>query len=82
MWFDLAGPIEDVEVIAVGRSIRVLPVLRKRYGPGRWKKMKGTARVRLKDGTIRLAELRWYEAHGIGKKELKFSRYRDQDNET
>lgn len=46
-------------------------VIRKYYGPGRWRKLKGIARVRLEDGTIRLAEIHWYEAHGIGKKELK-----------
>ena len=33
--------------------------------------MKGVARIRLKAGRIRLAELHWYEAHGIGKKEFK-----------
>lgn len=33
--------------------------------------MKGFAHVRLKDGTIHLAELHWYEAHGIGRKEFK-----------
>jgi hypothetical protein len=33
--------------------------------------LKGVASVRLPDGRIRIAEVHWYEAHGIGKKEFK-----------
>jgi hypothetical protein len=72
----LGGPL-DLEAMAVGRGIRDLPRLRRLYGAGRWRKMKGTARVRLAGGTIRLAELHWYEAHGIGRKEVKIKRYLD-----
>jgi len=71
MDFELVGDLKDVETIAVGNSIRELPRLRRLYGKGRWRKMKGVARIRLKGGRIRLAELHWYEAHGIGKKEFK-----------
>jgi hypothetical protein len=77
MDLELLGDLEDVETIAVGTSIRELPRLRRLDGKGRWRKMKGVARVRLKDGRIRLAELHWYEAHGIGKKEFKRKRYLD-----
>jgi hypothetical protein len=77
MDLELLGDLEEVETIAVGTSIRELPRLRRLYGKGRWRKMKGVARVRLKDGRIRLAELHWYEAHGIGKKEFKRKRYLD-----
>jgi hypothetical protein len=77
MDFELLGELEDVETIATGASIRELPRLRRLYGKGRWRKMKGVARIRLKDGRIRLAELHWYEAHGIGKKEFKRKRYLD-----
>lgn len=77
MDFELVGELHDVETIAVGQSIRELPRLRRLYGKGRWRKMKGVARIRLKDGRLRLAELHWYEAHGIGKKELKRKRYVD-----
>jgi len=59
----------------VGRRIRELPRLLKFYGPGRWRKRKGIARIRLDDGTIRTAEIHWYEAHGIGRKELKIKRF-------
>ena len=45
--------------------------LRRRYGRGRWRKLKGIARVRLIDGTVHTAEVHWYEAHGIGRRELK-----------
>ena len=61
----------EIQPIAVGRAIRGVARLRKRYGSGRWRKLKGIARVRLLDGTIRTAEVHWYEAHGIGRKELK-----------
>ena len=77
MDFELVGDLADVEAIATGKGIRELPRLRRLYGKGRWRKMKGSARIRLKDGRIRLAELHWYEAHGIGKKEFKRKRYLD-----
>jgi hypothetical protein len=75
--FELVGELQDVETIAAGQSIRELPRLRRLYGKGRWRKMKGVARIRLRDGRLRLAELHWYEAHGIGKKEFKRKRYVD-----
>ena len=71
MDFKILGQVRHVETIASGPGIRTLPRLRKLYGKGRWKKMKGIARLRLADGTIHRAELHWYEAHGIGKKEYK-----------
>ena len=74
MDFELLGEIEDVETIAVGTSIRELSRLRRLYGKGRWS---GVARIRLRNGRLRLAELHWYEAHGIGKKEFKRKRYVD-----
>jgi len=74
LWFELAGPIGEIETIAVGGSIRSLPRLRRQCGPGRWRKLKGLALVRLQDGTIARAELHWYEAHGIVKKELRLIR--------
>jgi hypothetical protein len=77
MDFDLVGDITDVETIAVGTKIRDIKRLRKQYGKGRWRKLKGIARVRLPNGHIRLAEVHWYEAHGIGKREMKRKRYLD-----
>ena len=71
MDFEILEPIRDIEQIAVGSRIHDLAKLRRRYGMGRWRKMKGFAHLRLKDGTIHLAELHWYEAHGIGRKEFK-----------
>ena len=77
MELELVGDLADVETIATGSGIRELSRLRRVYGKGRWRKMKGVARIRLADGRIRLAELHWYEAHGIGRKELKRKRYLD-----
>jgi hypothetical protein len=71
MDFEIIGKITDIESIASGRSIRDLARLRKRFGRGRWRKMKGLATVRLEDGTIHITELHWYEAHGIGRREFK-----------
>ena len=67
----------DVETFASGSSIRELPRLHKLYGKGRWRKRKGFADVQLSDGTIRTAELHWYEATGIGKKEFKIKGFVD-----
>jgi len=48
--------------------------LRKSYGPARWRKLKGFARSRYPDGRTYTAEIHWYEAHGIGRKEAKVKR--------
>jgi hypothetical protein len=77
MHFKVLGRITAIETIAIGNSIRELARLLKNYGPGRWRKRKGTAKVQLSDGTICTAELRWYEAHGIGRKEFKLKRIFD-----
>jgi len=77
MPFEIVGEITQIQTIAVGSSIRGLQRLRRLYGRGRWRKLKGVALVRLRSGTIRKAELHWYEAHGIGRKEIKRKRYLD-----
>jgi hypothetical protein len=77
MNFEIIGEITDVETIATGPAVRERDRLQKLYGKGRWRKMKGTALVRLKNGRVRKAELHWYEAHGIGKMEMKRKRYLD-----
>ncbi|MCB4756306.1 MAG: hypothetical protein LHV69_04625 [Elusimicrobia bacterium] len=74
MWFKIIGEINDLRTIAVGGSIRELPRLRKIYGPGRWRKLKGIAVVELPDGELCRAEIHWYEAHGIGKREFKIKK--------
>lgn len=78
MNFEVIGEITDVETFAIGTSIRELPRLRRVYGAGRWRKRKGTAQVRLEDGTVCRAEVHWYEAHGIGRKEMKIKRFLDE----
>src|SRR5947207_8699495 len=75
MHFEIIGRISEVETIATGPSVRIRSILRKRYGRGRWRKLKGVATVRLWDGTIRLAEVHWFEAHGIGKRKMRIKRY-------
>lgn len=77
MQFEIVGEITDVEIIATSNSIRILPILRKRYGAGRWRKLKGTARVRLSNGELRQAEMHWFEAHDICKKKMRIKRFLD-----
>ena len=75
--FQIIGEIAHIETIAIGSAIREIKRLRKHYGPGRWHKLRGVAIIRLANGRMRRAELHWYEAHGIGKKEIKRKRYLD-----
>jgi hypothetical protein len=71
MDFEIIGEIRNIEPIARGTGIRERARLQKHYGRGRWRKLKGFAAIRLTDGTVHMAELYWYEAHGIGRKEVK-----------
>ena len=71
MNLEIVGEIAQVETIASGAGIREIARLRKIYGRGRWRKRKGVGHVRLEDGSIHLAEIHWYEASGIGRKEFK-----------
>ena len=75
MDFEILGDIAAIETIAAGSGIRELPRLRKRYGRGRWRTRKGVAEIRLKSGEIVRAELHWYEATGIGRREFKIKRF-------
>ena len=77
MDLEILGRIYEIETIAVTSRIRELRRLRRAYGLGHWRKCKGVARVKLQDGAIRLAELHWYEATGIGRYEFKIKRYLD-----
>ncbi len=69
--FEIVGEVSEIQIIATGPSVRDRTRLRKQHGEGRWRKLKGIANVRLVSGRIRLAEIHWYEAHGIGKREFK-----------
>lgn len=71
MKFEIVSEITDIETIAAGNSIRILTLLNRKCGKGRWRKKKGIATVKLLDGSFRIAEVHWYEAHGIGKRDLK-----------
>ncbi|HLA05753.1 MAG TPA: hypothetical protein VJZ16_07230 [Syntrophales bacterium] len=73
--FEIISDIIDIEMIAIGKSIRDLERLREQYGDGRWRKMKGIATIQLSNGRVRKAEIHWYEAHGFGRKEYKRKRY-------
>jgi len=75
--FQIIGSVEGVQIIAVKHSIRDLKFLERMYGKGRWRKLKGIAKVQLENGRIRLAEIHWYEAHGIGKRQMKIKTYLD-----
>jgi len=71
MRFQILGEIFEIETFASGSGIREIARLRRVYGRARWRKRKGIARVRLDDGSVHMAELHWYEAAGIGRKEFK-----------
>ena len=77
MYFEIIGDIKEIEAMAIGGSIRDIMRLQKQFGRGRWRKLKGSAKVRLQTGRIRRAELHWYEAHGIGKRKMKIKRFLD-----
>jgi hypothetical protein len=79
MHFKIIGPVTGIATIATGTRIREWRRLRKTYGPGRWRKRKGFARIRLSDCTICQAEIHWYEAHGIGANEHKIKRILDSE---
>jgi hypothetical protein len=72
--YKVIGEITEIRLIAAGRAIRELKRLRKAYGAGRWRKLKGFASIQFSNGTIQQAELHWYEAHGVGRKETKIKR--------
>jgi hypothetical protein len=74
VWFRIVGEIHDVERIAAGRGVRELVRLRKLYGGKRWRKLKGIATVEVPDGGTAVAEVHWYEAHGVGRREMKIKR--------
>ncbi len=72
MLFEILGEISGVETFATGSGIREIARLRRIYGRGRWRKRKGIARIRLlTNGSVHMAEIHWYEATGIGRKEFK-----------
>jgi len=77
VYFEIVGDIEDIVIIAVGGRIRDIMRLRRQFGPGRWRKLKGIATIRLEDGSLRKAEVHWYQAHGIGRKKMKIKRFLD-----
>jgi len=74
MYFEILGLISQVEIIAVGQSIREHRRLKKMHGTGRWRKLKGLAAVRFSNGKKFKVELHWYEAHGVGRREYKIKR--------
>jgi len=72
--FEIVGEISDIETIAEGRGVYIRRYLERTYGKGRWRKMKGIGTVQLADATICEAEIHWFEAHGIGRKDFKIKR--------
>ena len=73
--FEVVGRITDIESIASGTGVRLRRYLRRAYGSGRWRKLKGIATIRLPNGALRRVEIHWYEAHGIGRRDLRIKRY-------
>ena len=80
MNFESIGEITAIETIATGRGVYARHYLNRTYGRGHWRKMKGLALVRPANGPLRRAEVHWYEAHGIGKRDVKIKRYLDRES--
>ena len=78
MKFEVVGEIEQVETIAAGPRVKIRAFLRKTFGRGRWRKRKGIGTVQLPNGALRRVELHWYEAHGIGRRDMKIKMYLDK----
>ncbi len=74
MEVEVLGDITDVETIAIGRGVHIRRYLDRAYGRGNWRKMKGVATVRLPEGTVCRAEIHWFEAHAVGRKDFKVKR--------
>lgn len=74
MEFEILGEIRDIETIATGRGVYIRRYLERTYGKGRWRKRKGRATVQLADGIVCEAEIHWFEAHGVGRKDFKIKR--------
>jgi len=74
MRFEILGEIRDIETIATGRGVYIRRYLERTYGKGRWRKRKGRATVQLADGTVYEAEIHWFEAHGVGRKDFKIKK--------
>jgi hypothetical protein len=74
MKFEILGEIRDIETIATGRGVYIRRYLERTYGKGHWRKRKGRATVRLADGTVCEAEIHWFEAYGVGRKDFKIKR--------
>jgi hypothetical protein len=72
--FEILGEIRDSETIATGRGVYIRRYLDRTYGKGRWRKRKGSASVQLADGTVCEAEIQWFEAHGVGRKDFKIKK--------
>jgi hypothetical protein len=77
MYLDIIGEVKEIETIAVGGRIHDIMRIRKQYGPGRWRKLKGVAKVRLQSGRICKAGIHWYEAQGIGRRKMKIKKILD-----
>jgi hypothetical protein len=75
--FELLGQLTAIEIIAVNLSIRERQQLRDQFGGRRWRKLKGAGRVRFPNGVVRMAEVHWYEAHGVGRRKMKVKRVLD-----
>ncbi|AUB84312.1 hypothetical protein [Candidatus Thiodictyon syntrophicum] len=72
--FDILDTITAIETIAAGQGVYIRRYLERTYGKGRWRKMKGLANLRLSDGTTCYAEIHWFEAHGVGRRDFKIKK--------
>jgi hypothetical protein len=67
MQYERISEITNIQIIASGKGVDIRAFLSRKFGRGKWRKLKGNALVKYDNGEIWLVELHWYEAHGIGK---------------
>jgi len=72
--FVIVSEIEKIETIPTGGRIHDIMRIQRQFGCARWRKLKGIEMVRLQLGTVRKAELHWYEAHDVGRKKMKIKK--------
>ena len=77
MDFELVGDLTNVQTIAVNLWMPSTTGSRADMVVSGGADFKGVGYVRLVNGHVRLAEVHWYEAHGVGRRKMKIKQFFD-----